>query len=140
MHAYRSKYGKLPGTSHARAVQAARHEYHKIQKRTPRRQAHVRSRYFRNDKVFINQFWEHIKQKHPGDQVRRLRLYLCAIDVIRNSTTSPNTIFNKADLNIILHRFEGKTKDGEPFYVQVKENKRTNRKDFMSVFPGKNSK
>jgi hypothetical protein len=36
-----------------------------------------------------------------------------------------------------LHRFTGCTKDGEVFYVQIRANKKTNRKGFMSVFPAK---
>ena len=140
MPLYQSKYGLIPGTSHAAVIRLAREEYHKIQKRTPRREAHVRSQYFRKDKVFINQFWEHLKQKHPGDQVRRVKLFTCGIDLIRNSTHSPDTIFSAENKNIMLHRFYGQTKGGQPFCVQIRENKRTNRKDFMSVFPVKESR
>ena len=67
--------------------------------------------------------------------MRRLQFYACALDVIRNSTTSPDTIFGNANKEIALHRFSGLTKDGVRFYVQIKEEKRTNRKDFMSCFP-----
>jgi len=137
---YKSKYSQLPGTSHAKLMKAARHEYHKVQKRTPRRQAHVRSRYFNKDKIFLNQFWGHINQKHPGDQTRRLKLFACALDLIRNSTETPETIFSVNDLNTLLHRFSGESADGTAFSVQIKENKRNGRKDFMSVFPIKNSK
>lgn len=38
----------------------------------------------------------------------------------------------------IFHRFEGITKEKEIFYVQIKENIKTDRKEFMSVFPDKN--
>lgn len=121
-------------------MRAARYEYHKIQKRAPRREAYVRSAYFRKDKIFINQFWEHLKQKRLGDQVRRARIFVCAIDLIRHSTQAPDTIFDYTDLNRIKHRFYGQTKDGEYFSVQIRENKRTGRKDFMSAFPGKSRK
>ncbi|MCA9325603.1 hypothetical protein KDA23_06105 [Candidatus Saccharibacteria bacterium] len=137
MQIFQSSFGKFPSTSHGEVLRLARREFHKIQKRTPRRQAYVRSKYFRKDKIFVNQFWQHLGQKRAGDQVRRLRLYNCAIDLIRNTSISPETIFSKADSNLLLHRFAGKTKDNEPFIVQVKENKRTGRKDFMSVFPSK---
>lgn len=43
-------------------------------------------------------------------------------------------------MNTMLHRFYGKTKDGQTFCVQVKEDKRSNRKDFMSVFDIKSKK
>lgn len=136
---YQSKYGKIAGTSHASVIKAARYEYHKIQKGTPRRQANMRSKYFKQDKIFINQFWEHLKQKHPGDQLRRAKLFLCAIDLIRNTTTSLDTIYSYKNMNISLHRFYGLTKNGQHFTVQIRENKRTNRKDFMSVFPSNKS-
>lgn len=135
MALFRSKYDLLPGTSYAEIMAAARREYHNVQKRTPRRIAHVRSCYFSNNKVFINTFWDHLKQKHPADQMRRLKYYLAAVDLIRNSREKPDTIFSKDDLDTLLHRFHGTTKNGQPFVVQIKENKRTNRKDFMSVFP-----
>jgi hypothetical protein len=134
---YISKYPKSKLTSHSQLISEARRYFHAIQKRTPRRQAYVRSKYFTKNKIFINQFWDHLNQIHPGDQVRRLQFYACALDVIRNSTTSPDTIFGNANKEIALHRFSGLTKDGVRFYVQIKEEKRTNRKDFMSCFPAK---
>ncbi len=134
---YKSKYGVLPGTSYAEVMAAARREYHTIQKCTPRRVAYVRSRYFTKDKIFLNTFWEHLKQKHPADQMRRLKYYLAALDLIRNSTEQPETIFSNEDLNTLLHRFSGLTRNGDRFSVQIKENKRTNRKDFLSVFPAR---
>jgi hypothetical protein len=135
MKVYKSKYDQIPGSSHWEIIKAARYEYHKIQKRTPRRQAYIKSQYFRKDKVFINQFWEHLKQKHPGDQLRRAKLFICAIDLIRHSPHLGDTIYGNDNRNIGLHRFYGKTKDGLQFCVQIRENKRTGRKDFMSVFP-----
>ncbi|HUD07273.1 MAG TPA: hypothetical protein VMR34_05280 [Candidatus Saccharimonadales bacterium] len=140
MKTYRSKYGQLPGTSHANVIRAARYEYHKIQKRTPRRQAYVRSKYFKNDKIFVNQFWEHLKQKHAGDQLRRAKLFVCAIDLIRHNTLDPDTIYTYTNMNVSLHRFYGQTKDGFMFCVQIRENKQSGRKDFMSAFPMSKSK
>ena len=40
-------------------------------------------------------------------------------------------------MRMLLYRFYGVTKDGNYFCVQVKEDKRTKRKDFMSVFDRK---
>lgn len=140
MDAFRSKYNPLPGSSHAEVFRAAREEYRKIQSLTPRRQAYIRSKYFRNDKVFINQLWTHTTKKHYGDQMRRVKLFNCAIDLLRNSTVAPETIFSKGDLNTMLHRFYGDTKDGKLFCVQVRENKRTGRKYLMSVFPDQKTK
>ena len=134
---YKSKFDTIPGTSHACVMRLARYEYHQMQKQTPRRQPYIRSRYFRRDKVFVNQFWDHVKQKRPGDQLRRVKLYVCAIDLIRNTTASPETIFSRDNMNMSLHRFYGQTKSGKLFCVQIKQDKRTGRKDFMSVFPSK---
>ena len=135
---YLSKYSPTPSTAHAMVIKAARAEYHKIQKLSPRREAYVRSKYFRRDKVFINQFWEHLKQKRPGDVVRRARLFVPAIDLIRNTTISPETIYSQEDKDMELHRFYGTTRSGVDFVVQIRESKRSKRKDFMSVFPAVN--
>lgn len=135
MALYVSKYDLLPGSSHAEVIHAARYEYHKIEKRTPRRQTHVKSRYFKKEKVFINQFWVHMNQKHPRDRLRRAKLFLCAIDLIRNTASNPDTIHGRENKSVELHRFYGRTKSGLKFGVQIRENKRNKRKDFMSVFP-----
>lgn len=136
MH-YKSSCYQLSGSSADELMKKARQEYHLIQKRTPRRQAYVRSRYFTKDKVFINQFWDHLNQKNRQDKVRRLRLYICAIDLIRHTTDAPETMQNPNNSDESLHRFTGNTADGKVFYVQIKENKKNNRKDFISVFPAK---
>ena len=52
--------------------------------------------------------------------MKRAKLLACAIDLLRNSVVPPDTIFSKAKPNEMLHRFAGHTKDGQPFYVQVK--------------------
>lgn len=134
MQAYKSRYRQLSGSSYTEVVRQARYEYHKIQKRTPRRQAYVKSKYFKRDKVFINQFWQHLGQKHPRDRLRRAKLFLCAIDLIRNTTISPVTMVDRETSNY-LHRFLGVTSDGIYYYVQIKTNSRTGRNDLMSVFP-----
>lgn len=62
------------------------------------------------------------------------------IDLLRNTTYDSVNVFDSTNPQIILHRFAGETKSGIKFYVQVKQNKRTGRKDFMSVFPVKSHK
>jgi len=140
MQAYRSKYSRLPGTTFNEIMAAARREYHAVQKRTPRRVPYVRSSYFAKDKVFLNTFWEHLKQKHPSEQARRLKFYLAALDLLRNTTYTGESIIEHNNPDVFLHRFLGQTHDGEHFYVQVKDNRRSGRKEFMSVFPAKRSK
>lgn len=134
---FKSKFGKIPGSSLEEVMKAARKEYHIIQKRTPRRVAYIRSKYFTKDKIFINIFWDHLNQKSPKERAKRLKFYICAIDLLRNTTIASDSIFTNLDMDIGLHKFFGQTKDGEYFCVQVKQNKRSGRKDFMSVFPAK---
>src|SRR5690242_2976150 len=90
-------------------------------------------KYFTKDKIFINTFWDHLKWKHPADQMRRLKLYVCGLDLIRNTHNALVTISSKGDPDMLLHRFCGSTKSDECYCVQIKENKRMNRKDSMSV-------
>jgi hypothetical protein len=137
MATYKSKYSKIKSSSHSVLLKETRKQFHTIQKKNPRRVPYVRSAYFTKDKIFISLFWAHLQQKRAGDQVRRLQLYTCAIDLIRNSNNTPETIFTYTDKDHALHRFEGVSSEGTKFYVQIRENKRTNRKDFMSCFPAK---
>jgi hypothetical protein len=136
MKIYKSKYSLLPGTDYREVTRTARKEYQKVQHLT-KRQPYVRSKYFVNDKIFINIFWNHLAQKRKGEQIVRAKLLLVAFDLLRNNTVEPETIFSKKDKGMLLHRFCGITKDNILFFVQVKQDKRTGRKDFMSVFPAK---
>ena len=76
-------------------------------------------------------------QKHRGEATQRLKLYNAAIDTLRNSTISPETHINSQQSDVYLHRFYGQTKEGVKFCVQVKEDRRSGRKDFISVFSKK---
>lgn len=137
MHIYRAKNSEQPGTSYDELIKKARAEYHKIQKRTPRRRPYVRSKYFTKDKIFVSNFWDHLNQKSYKDRARRLKLYQPAIELIRNSPFTPTTMQNPNNTDELLHRFEGIAESGTKFSVQIKENKKTGRKDFMSCFPRK---
>jgi len=136
-NAYKTKTALHSGTSYAELIRSARNDYHQIQKRTPRRIPYVRSAYFTKDKIFINNFWEHLGQKSARDRVRRLRLYHAAIELIRNSRHAPESMQNPNNEDELLHRFYGLTLDNINFAVQIKENKKTHRKDFISCFPTK---
>ncbi|MEK7561768.1 MAG: hypothetical protein AAB541_02805 [Patescibacteria group bacterium] len=133
---FKSKYSTLPGSNHDEVIRRAHREHNAIKRRT-KRQPYVRSRYFNKDKIFLNIFWNHLVQKRRGEQTARAKLYLCAIDLLRNTPHDPESIFSYERPNEILHRFFGNTSDGIMFYVQVRQNKKTGRKDFMSVFPAK---
>jgi hypothetical protein len=132
---HKTKAKQFAGTSYVELIKRARHEYHPIQKKTPRRVPYIRSAYFKKDKIFVNNFWDHLNQKSPQDRVRRLKLYACAVELIRNATSTPDSMQNPNNREEILHRFDGLTADGMHFAVQIKENKKTHRKDFISCFP-----
>ena len=136
MNAYNTKYPQLSGSSYNEVLKRARQEYNVIAHST-KRQPYIKSKYFNGNKVFLNVFWDHVMQKRLKERTRRLRFYRAALDVLRHSQITPETTFNADDRNISLHRFYGITKDGIYFCVQVKEDKRTGRKDFMSVFDRK---
>lgn len=134
MKMYKTKYGELTGSSYEEVAPHARKEFQKIRSLT-KRQPYVRSQYFSRDKIFLSLFWEHLAQKHRGDKVSRLKLYVCALELLRKTAYDPETIVSAGNPHSVLHRFAGETKDGRKFFVQVKQDKRTGRKDFMSVFP-----
>jgi len=133
MRAYKSKASLLPGTSYDEVQVVARKEHKKVIALT-KRQPYARSAYFNKSKVFLSPFWEHTMQRGRKVRTERLKLYSAAIDLIRNSRNDPETIIEKNSSSVFLHRFYGVTKDGVEYCVQVKQNKRTGRLDFMSVF------
>lgn len=134
MKVYQTKVKKLTGTDQHEVYVKVRAIYKKLLGRT-KRKPYVRSPYFNKQKVFLDYFWEHLYQKNPWDRFRRLQYYACAIDLIKNSKIDPNSVQNPNRPTQVLHRFEGKTKEGDSFFVQITEDKRTNQKYFISVFP-----
>ena len=107
----------------------------RLERARTKRQPYVRSAYFNTSKVFIQPFWQHLWQKNWRDRNRRAKLLPCALELLRHNKLDPKTVQNPNDPKEFLHRFSGITASGENFTVQVSENKRTNRKNFMSVFP-----
>jgi len=127
---------KLAGTSFSEVYKTAWQVYSK-EKRKSRRRPYIRSAYFQKDKIFIDIFWSHLKQKRLMDKKRRLKFYKCAIELLKNSKNPPITLQDNNDLNKMLHRFFGQCKNNEEFIVQIKENKKTGKKYLISVFPSK---
>ena len=60
MNIYQSKYNKLSGTSYNELERKARKIHNEIARRT-KRNAYVRCKYFKKDKIFIKLFWKHHK-------------------------------------------------------------------------------
>jgi len=122
-------------STHREALSMARKYYSVIKRRNKRRQPYIRSAYFYKHKVFVGVFWDHLSQKNSAEQTRRLSLYACALEVIRNSRHDPDAVIESTGKDVILYRFYGRSREGLYFCVQIKHNRRTGRKDFMSVFP-----
>jgi len=134
MGSYKTQKKKIPGTSFEEVRKSARIIFKEITSKT-KRTPYIRSRYFKKEKVFLNLFWSHLFDKNEKDRVRRLKFYDCALDLIRNSTYDPESRENFQKKDELLHRFYGITINGEKFVVQIKENKRTKRKDLISIYP-----
>lgn len=134
MEAYQTKAKKLPGTSYREIESAARKIYNVERKRT-KRNAYVRSSYFKNDKIFLTRFWNHISEKRQRDRKRRLKYFPCALDLVRHAKVEPVTKENPNKRHELLHRFAGVTANKEVFFVQITEDKKSGRKYLISVFP-----
>ena len=134
MYIYHSRLKKLSGSSYRDVSVNVVTYYNQLKKRTKRR-PYVRSSYFNKDKIFLDRFWSHLWDKNWRDRLRRLKFFSCGVDLILHSKFEPTTKENKNTTNELLHRFCGITSDGELFFVQIRENKRTGQKTLMSIFP-----
>ena len=131
---YQTKVRKLSGNRYGEIKKQVMFLFNNIKKRT-KRKPYIRSAYFDKQKIFFDYFWPHLSQKNPKERVRRLRYFEASLEVIRKSRNNPVSEENPHKKNEILHRFAGLTKDKELFFVQIKENKKSGRKYFMSCFP-----
>ncbi|MFH1193626.1 MAG: hypothetical protein V1661_01380 [bacterium] len=135
MKAFKVKSKKFPGKKYSEVYRYAFPLY-KLIKHKSRRKPYVRSAYFNKDKIFLELFWKHLWEKSNWrDRTHRLKFFGCAMELIKTSKYEPETKQNPNRLNEVLHRFAGLTKDDELFYVQIKEDKKTDQKWLMSVFP-----
>ncbi|MEI6305074.1 MAG: hypothetical protein WCP09_03625 [Candidatus Taylorbacteria bacterium] len=134
VNVFQSSKSKLHGTNGTELYHFANIVYKKIASKTKRR-PYVRSKYFNKEKVFLDYFWGHLETKNWNDRVRRLAYYNCALDLITNNRTEPTIKNNPNKSNEILYRFQGKTKDGQRFAVQIVENIERKEKFFISIFP-----
>ncbi|MBW3569057.1 hypothetical protein KY385_02915 [Candidatus Parcubacteria bacterium] len=134
MKAYQAKNQKLPGTSYREIEPRARHLYNIERKRT-KRNAYIRSAFFKNDKIFLTRFWNHLSQKRQRDRKRRLKYFPCGLELVRHSRIEPVSKENPNKRSEILHRFVGITPDKEIFFVQIIEDKKSGNKYLISIFP-----
>jgi len=132
---YQTKCKKLAGTNFKEIYKKAFLIYSRIKKQSKRR-PYIRSKYFNKDKIFLSIFWEHLHNKFSlKDKIRRVKYFECAIELIQNTKFDPISKENVDRKSEILHRFTGITKENEIFFVQIKENKKTSQKHFVSTFP-----
>lgn len=135
MKIYKTKARKLAGTSYPEIKKKAFSLYKEIKRKT-RRRPYVRSAYFKKSKIFLAIFWDHLfKDKNYWDQMRRMKFYACGIELIQKSHLEPVSKENPNKPGEILHRFAGKSANNELFFVQIKEDKKTNQKWLISIFP-----
>lgn len=132
---YQTKNKKLSGTSYIEVRKKAMATFNQIKSRT-KRKPYIRSAYFKGQKIFFDYFWKHLYQKSPKEKFTRLKYFNCAIDLVKNSRNKPLEQINRNKKTETLYRFAGLTRDKELFYVQIKENRRSKRKYFMSCFSG----
>jgi hypothetical protein len=129
MQIYRTRVEQLHGSSYNEVIRRARSVYKTVAKQT-RRQPYIRSRYFSNEKVFINSCWAHIHTKNYKDRFRRLKFLPCAFELLRNSRLDPEIKPNPNRPHSILYRFHGLTAKGERFVVHVERNEKTGLNTF----------
>ena len=135
MKIYQTKAKKLGGTDFKEVHKKAFGIYQQI-KRKSKRTPYLRSAYFKNKKIFLTLFWQHLWEKEKWqDRMRRLKYYAAALELIQKSKFVPKSKANPNKPGETLHRFTGKTNDHDLFHVQIKENKNSRRKDLISIFP-----
>lgn len=128
---YTCRASLIPGHNYATVAKIARKIFNEIKGKTKRR-PYIRSAYFKNEKIFFDNFWPHLNQKYHVDQLRRLKYFDCAIELIQKSHIMPSVEFvsNKER----LYRFNG-ISNGRYFALQIKEDLKRHQKFLMSVFP-----
>lgn len=131
---YQTKANKLSGTSLKEIKKNALIFYKREIEKSSKKQPYVRSAYFKKEKVFFNYFWQHIFQKSPKERFERLKYFKAAVDLVKNSRNQPTSKENPNKKGEILHRFAGLTRNKEIFYVQIKEDRKSKKKYFMSCF------
>ncbi len=137
MSFYYTKVKPFGGSSFKEVHKQALTHYNIIRKRTKRR-PYVRSQYFNKEKIFLPLFWNHLFGKpNWRDRIRRVRFFACGIDLIEKSMVKPVIQVKSSNTSETLYRFTGKSKKGDVFFVQIKEELKNREKWLVSIFPEK---
>lgn len=130
------KTSKIKGTDYPEIYKKAFNFYKIIKKDCNKRRPNVRSKYFKNQKIFLELFWVHLHQKNIGERQRRVAFFPAAIEFIINSADKPCMVASSKSSEI-FYRFSAKAKSDEVFFIQIKEDKKSGQKWLMSIFPEK---
>jgi hypothetical protein len=133
MGAYQTKADKLSGTDYSEIRRQAEALLRPIRDHT-KRQPYVRSAYFRNDKIFIQPFWQHLWDKNWRERDRRLKFLPCALELIRHSRLDPLTVPNPNHPGELLHRFAGVTPTNRHLLSKSEKTKRLAAKILCPFF------
>jgi hypothetical protein len=82
MKYFQVKNCKLSGSDYSEVYKNAWQEYLQ-EKSKNRRRSYLKANYFKKEKIFIDIFWSHLKQKNWVDRFRRLKHYFCVICLIK---------------------------------------------------------
>ena len=135
MQYYQTKAEKITGSNFNEMRKKAEKLFDAIKKKS-KRKPYVRSAYFDKSKIFLDYFWEHLyAKKNLRDKQRRLQYYAAALELMQKSRIRPDSVENPNIKREILHRFRGITKEHEAFIVQIKEDRKTGKRYFISIFP-----
>lgn len=129
---YQTKSKKITGTNYGEVLHGMFAAYDQIKKKTKRR-PYVRSAYFKKEKIFFDYFREHLFQKSPEIRMKRMKFFVAAVDLIKNSKNHPIIKTNPNKNKEVFYKFIGLTAEKDIFFVQIKEDKKR-RKYFMSCF------
>lgn len=135
MQYYRVKAPLIKGNSYSQIRNLSLQYYREIAHRT-KRLPYIKSTYFGKRKIFLHHFWQHLFEKNPKDRMRRLRFFLCGIELIQTTQYQPEVITSKASNKETWYRFFGEALNEEKFVVQVKQTKKQ-QLFLMSIFPYK---
>lgn len=134
IRAYQCKTKSLSGHRFVDIIPQARKLLRALQKQTKRR-SYVRSTYFHKDKIFFDFFWQHMQGKSVVDRARRLKYLSCALELLQKSRIDPITFMDENHPGVIKHEFRGNAPDGTIFSVIVQEDRKTNRKQLLTLYP-----
>lgn len=131
---YQCKAKCLTGHRYTDIMPLARVLFRELKRKTKRR-PYVRSAYFEKDKIFFDFFWHHLNTMLPSERAKRLRFFPCALELLQKSRNNPITFIDVQRPDVIKHMFQGKTADGYCFAVVIQQERKTGKKQLLTLYP-----